>query len=254
MGYEYLRRCLRPHDPLALRLPRGLSHNAAYSRVRVQHVRRRVPIQAQHPPVAEFVVRLAVHGEIGVLHGADAHGPGHFLQSFRQLALLLVVAQPRLDILASDAHGLVQQILELDRIPGPRRELLPVLPLHQSERDVFQRRVAGDESCLVGRGEHHLEVLRLPRIRHVQDAIGGLPALLRVELHAMPYGRHVGGGVIEPPVRLAHEHRERRSVPSHVPVQEDDRGALALHGQSLPFQILDDAGEVRVVERFSTFV
>mmetsp|Transcript_31711 Transcript_31711/g.58691 ORF Transcript_31711/g.58691 Transcript_31711/m.58691 type:complete len:207 (-) Transcript_31711:50-670(-) len=70
----------------------------------------------------------------------------------------------------------------------------------------------------------------------------------------MPYGRHVGGGVVEPPVRLAHEHREGRSVPSDVPVEEDDRGALALHGQSLPFQILDDAREVRVVERFAAFV
>mmetsp|Transcript_26974 Transcript_26974/g.57800 ORF Transcript_26974/g.57800 Transcript_26974/m.57800 type:complete len:276 (-) Transcript_26974:436-1263(-) len=254
MSNEYLRCRFRPLDLLILRLSRGLTDNTTYPRVGIQHVRRRVPIQTQHSPITKFVVRLTVHGEVGVFDGTNANCPGHFGKSLRQFLLLRISIHPRLDILAGNAHGLIQQILQLDRIPRPSGKLLPILALYEAKGYMFQGYLLRDKVRLIRRLEHHFKVLRLPRIRHVQDPIGLLAPLRRFHLHTMPNGRQVRGGIVEPPVRLSHEHGKRRAIAVGIPLKKHGRGTLALHGQSLTFQIGNHTFEVWIVKRFSAFV
>mmetsp|Transcript_27168 Transcript_27168/g.65295 ORF Transcript_27168/g.65295 Transcript_27168/m.65295 type:complete len:245 (+) Transcript_27168:78-812(+) len=64
----------------------------------------------------------------------------------------------------------------------------------------------------------------------------------------------VGRRVVEPPVALAHEERQRLVVPTRESLQEHGRGALALHGHSCGLQVRDHALEVRIVEGLAALV
>ena len=87
-----------------------------------------------------------------------------------------------------------------------------------------------------GGGEQLLEVQRLAVIDDVQDRVG-LP-----RLHAVLDRGQVGRGVEKRAVLLLHDHRRVEAFEEHA-----DR-ALALAGQALRSQVVDDAGQPVVVK------
>ena len=119
-------------------------------------------LKAEHLIKREAIIRVAVHREVGVLDGADAHRTANGLDE-----LVGLVTPLRAE---AGAHGvgrahdrLVEQVHELDRVSRARLELFAVLAEDQAKGDVLEGRCFAGEAGLARDLEDLLEVGRLPR-------------------------------------------------------------------------------------------
>mmetsp|Transcript_8099 Transcript_8099/g.24616 ORF Transcript_8099/g.24616 Transcript_8099/m.24616 type:complete len:204 (+) Transcript_8099:323-934(+) len=176
--------------------------------IRVEKVKRGVPLGVQHLLVAEHVRGrpILLHVEVPYRSNADLLGCIFLLLGRPQEdlgALLLLVSDPLRDLLLGTVDSLVEQIAELHGVPGPRLELLPVVALHDAKSHVVDsghRRPV--PPSLLGRVKDHVEVLLLAQVRDVHDPVSPH------QEEAVIDGGQVGGIIPKAPVRLDGHQRD----------------------------------------------
>ena len=99
--------------------------------------------------------------------------------------------------------------------------------------------------------KHTSEMIRLPRIGHVNHAACTIS--IRGQRKAITDRCQVGGGVIEPSITLANNHRQGLAIlPVHA-LKEDTLGTVIGDQQTSLLQTTENRRQIRVVKRFAPF-
>mmetsp|Transcript_7927 Transcript_7927/g.19274 ORF Transcript_7927/g.19274 Transcript_7927/m.19274 type:complete len:234 (-) Transcript_7927:1106-1807(-) len=205
----------------------------------VEHVGRRVARKRQHLLVREPVVALTVHRKVRILDCREPHDPRR-IDSFL-IPVLALRQKPCLHVLGRYLHRLIEEVAELNGLAGPRRELLPVLPLDETEGHVLQGRLTRPP-----RPPRHLEnlskVASLARVGHVEDTLGLLVN------HPLPDRRQVRRRVHIPAVGLLHEEGHPIAILVLGPIDEHHLRSLGGFEEPSGLEVCDHRREERVVE------
>ena len=136
---------------------------------------------------------------------------------FRLTALFVLEARTQVSF--SALHRLIEQIAQTHGVTGPGLELLTVFSLHQPKGHMLQARAIGNPASPFGHLEHSRKVIGLTGIGHVDHPAGCITIGSCSE--PITNCREIGCGVIEAPITLLHDHRQRLAVLAADPFQED---------------------------------